>query len=236
MHNAWIWAVAGLGLTRIASAQEIPLNRYGLAVNGSAATYRTRAARDSTLRMVDLRTCVPHLKLQVYYATPHNFTHVKLYPRPAAFLRLPAATALREVALELAAKGLGLEVFDAYRPYQVTEKMWQVVPDDRYAADPRHGSGHNRGIAVDLTLYDLHTGKRLEMPTGFDDFTPRAHRDYTQLPQSVIDHRALLEKAMKKQGFVPLSTEWWHFSLGDASRYPLMDIPFDSLEARPPER
>lgn len=218
------------GLSEV-SAQQIPVNQYGLPVVNTPQAYQQLTAKDSNMVMVDLQRYIPGIAMNVYYATSHNFTHQVLYPQARIFMRLPAAKALKAVQQDLQVKGLGLLIFDAYRPYAITEKMWSVVPDDRYAADPKHGSGHNRGIAVDLTLIDLKNGKPLKMPTHFDDFTPKAHRDYTNLPDAVIVHRALLESFMVKHGFIPLATEWWHFSLPDSQHYPLMNISFKTLDS-----
>lgn len=213
------------------AAQQIPLNRYGLPVVNNLKTYLEIAAKDSNQVMVDLQQYIPGIAMKIFYATSHNFTHQVLYPEARIFLRLPAAAALKAAEDDLKKQGLGLLIFDAYRPYVITEKMWTVVPDDRYAADPKHGSGHNRGIAVDLTLVDLKTKQPLQMPTEFDNFTPKAHRDYTDLPTGVIARRQLLENIMVKYGFVPLSTEWWHFSLPEAQSYPLMNISFKALDS-----
>jgi D-alanyl-D-alanine dipeptidase len=123
-----------------------------------------------------------------------------------------------------------VKIFDAYRPYSITEKMWEKVKDDRYAADPSKGSGHNRGAAVDLTLIDLKTKKELPMGTGFDNFTDTAHSDFAQLPESILSNRNLLKSVMEKYGFKQLSTEWWHFYLPNSSTFELLDIRFADLK------
>lgn len=179
--------------------------------------------------MIDVVSYVPGIQTDFRYATPDNFTHKRLYTHPGAFLRLPAAMALREVQSDLNTKGLGLKIFDAYRPYNVTKEMWKIVPDARYAANPAKGSGHNRGIAVDLTLTNHFTGEELTMPTKYDDFTERAHHNYDHLPDSVIVNRNLLKSVMEKHGFIALDTEWWHYYLPGSSRYELMDFNFDQM-------
>ncbi len=129
------------------------------------------------------------------------------------------------------AKGIGLKFFDAYRPYSVTKKMWQVVPDARYAANPAKGSGHNRGAAVDVTLINLKTKEELTMPTGFDDFTEKAHHNYLNLPTQVIANRKLLKSTMEKYGFAALETEWWHYSIPNAaSKFELLDLSFNQIK------
>jgi len=199
-------------------------------VIGSIPAYTASIASDSDLLMVPVQNYVRPVSLQWYYATTHNFTHRVLYHQPVAYLRKKAALQLAAVNRELNAHGLGLKLFDAYRPYSVTKKMWKVVPDDRYAANPAKGSGHNRGIAVDLTIIDLRTGSELPMPTPFDDFTEKAHHDYQQLPAEVIRNRSLLRQTMEKFGFVALETEWWHYSLPDPKQYPLLDLSFRQMK------
>jgi zinc D-Ala-D-Ala dipeptidase len=212
-----------------ASAQAIPLNKYGLPVVSTPELHRQLCAADSNLILMNVQTYIPGIRSDIRYATSDNFTRQVLYPRSAVYLRLPAAKALKAIQGELGKKGLGLLIFDGYRPYSVTEKMWEIVPDDRYAADPRSGSGHNRGVAVDLTIVDLRTGKPLAMPTDFDDFTEKAHHDYVPADSAVAAHRRLLKSMMEQHGFVPLPTEWWHYVIRDAKRYPLTDLPFDKL-------
>jgi D-alanyl-D-alanine dipeptidase len=127
-------------------------------------------------------------------------------------------------------QNLNLKIFDAYQPYSVTEKMWEKVKDDRYAADASKGSGHNRGAAMDLTLIDLKTGKELPMGTGFDNFSDTAHHGFSGLPEEILQNRNLLKSIMEKYGFKQLSTEWWHFYLPNSSSFELLDIPFTDLE------
>jgi D-alanyl-D-alanine dipeptidase len=192
------------------------------------AIFITLFWQTDTNRLVDLSKFIPHLKLDIRYATPNNFTHQVLYPRAVAYLKLPAAKALKEVQSDLEKQGVGLMIYDGYRPFSVTEKMWAIVPDERYAANPAKGSGHNRGIAVDLTLYDLKTGKPLKMPTDFDDFTEKAHQDY-KTDSIAARHRKLLRDTMERHGFTNLTTEWWHFYLKDGNQYPLLNIPIEKL-------
>lgn len=211
----------------------VPVNRYGLAVINSYAAYRETVAADSNQQMVELQDYIKPLFTDWKYATTNNFTHTVLYINPIAYARLPVAKALQQVQQELTKKGLSLKFYDAYRPYAVTEKMWAVVPDDRYAANPAKGSGHNRGAAVDVSLVNLQTGRELAMPTPFDDFTEKAHHDYQQLPAEVLQNRALLKTVMEKHGFVALSTEWWHYSLPDAAkRFSLLNISFAQLREK----
>lgn len=212
------------------NAQTYKKNNYGLKIIDSLQLYNQRTEQDSTLKLVLLESFIPNLKTDFVYGTKENFTKQVLYQDPQAYLRLPAAKALHRAAVKLEKKGYGLWVFDAYRPYAVTVKMWSVVQDNRYAADPRHGSGHNKGICVDLTLYDLHTGLPVPMPTGFDNFTAKAHQGYKDLPVKARQNREILKKAMVDAGFNPLSTEWWHFSYPDPhGKFTLMDLSFAEL-------
>ncbi|MCF6403642.1 M15 family metallopeptidase [Chitinophaga filiformis] len=213
-----------------ASAQKIPPNKYGLPVVNTVGLYKELVSADSNQAFVNIMTYIPGIRKDIRYATADNFTHKVLYPYPAVYLRLPAAKALKAVQQELNKKGLGLLVFDGYRPYSVTEMMWEIVPDDRYAADPHVGSGHNRGVAVDLTIVDLRTGKPVLMPTGYDDFTVKAHHDYAEPDSTIAANRALLRSTMERYGFVPLPTEWWHYYLKEHKQYPLMNIAFKDIK------
>ncbi|HEV3252516.1 MAG TPA: M15 family metallopeptidase, partial [Puia sp.] len=163
----------------------------------------------------------------------NNFMHKKLYKGKISttFLRKPAYEALDSISRFLAKRGLVLVIYDAYRPYSVTEELWVNVKDDRYAANPSRGSGHNRGIAVDLTLAELKTHKLLAMPTGFDNFSDSAHQDFKGLSVRIIENRDLLKHAMEKYGFTQLTTEWWHFSWPDNMSFEVLDLDFDQLNA-----
>ena len=184
------------------------------------------------LRMVNLKENVPNINIKLIYATKENFTHVRMYPIKTnyTFIRKAAADKLSHVAIELSKMGLGIMVWDAYRPYRVTEKFWELIHDDRYVANPAKGSGHNRGIAIDMTLYDLKTGKELSMPTGFDDFTEAAHHGYMQLSEDKIRNRELLKNIMEKNGFKSFSTEWWHYYIPNPDEYPVMDLLLSDLK------
>ncbi len=202
------------------------LNPYGLTVLDRAG-YLQSAAADPGKELVDLAAI--GIPLDIRYATPNNFMKQTLYPVAKAYLRAPAAEALANVQRDLATRGLGLKVFDAYRPYRVTVAMWEPIKNPDYVADPAKGSRHNRGAAVDLTLIDLKTGAELPMPTPYDDFTPRAAHAFTDLPADVLQNRALLREVMVKHGFEPLPSEWWHYDFGGWERFELMDVPLDAL-------
>jgi zinc D-Ala-D-Ala dipeptidase len=212
------------------SGQSKTLNKYGLFVVKDSKTLKQEIKQDSNKQMFDLLRLIPGLVLDLKYATEDNFMYQKLYPPvTTTFLRKPAADSLKKVVEELKKENSGIKIFDAYRPYSVTEKMWDTVKDDRYAADPSKGSGHNRGTAVDLTLIDLNTKKELPMGTDFDNFSDTAHIDFAHLPADVLNNRNRLRKVMEKYGFIQLTTEWWHYYLPHSSSYELLDLSFADL-------
>jgi len=210
------------------------LNRFGdgkLRIISTIAAYTSSIKNDPDKKLVLLKDFVSPLFTNYEYSTANNFTHQVLYTNPDAYARVPVALALKKVQEDLATKGLGLKFFDAYRPYSVTKKMWKAVPDERYAANPAKGSGHNRGIAVDVTLVKIPSGQELAMPTVFDDFSEKAHQNYKNLPGDVIKNRELLKTTMEKFGFQALSTEWWHYSLANtATTYDVLDLSFNQLK------
>jgi len=191
----------------------------------SMAEYERLVAADPDERLVEI-TDIPR---DVRYATTDNFMHQKLYPVSKVFLRRPAAIALHDVERELAREGLGLKIFDGYRPYRVTVAMWKPIRNPDFVADPAKGSRHNRGAAVDLTLIDLRTGDPLPMPTGYDAFTTKARQDFNDLPADVIANRAKLRDVMTKHGFDPLPSEWWHFDFRGWEKFELLDLPLERL-------
>ncbi len=202
-----------------------------LKVINKPAYYKAAVKEDSLQRMVSVRQVAPGLVVDLPYASPINFTRTTLYPATKnAYLRLPAARALAVVQQALGTQGLGLKIWDAYRPYSVTKKMWALIGDERYVAHPAKGSGHNRGIAVDLTIIDLSTGSELDMGTPFDHFTEAAHHDYNGLTQPQQQARTLLKTIMEQHGFRALATEWWHYSWPGAERYGVMDLTHRQLE------
>ncbi|MFM7675611.1 MAG: M15 family metallopeptidase [Synechococcus sp.] len=161
--------------------------------------------------LVNLRRIEPRPLLELRYGAPYNFMEETLYAKPRAQLRCPVALALQQVQQDLAAEGLGLKVWDAYRPLAVQKRMWDKIHDERYVSNPAVNAGrHTRGTAVDVTLVDR-LGRELPMPTPFDDFTPAAHRDATGIPPEEAANARRLQEAMERRGFVGLPTEWWHF-------------------------
>lgn len=182
-------------------------------------------------KMVELKDRVPAVIYDLRYATKNNFMRRRMYSKKTihTFLRTPAAEALAKVQAELKNIGLGLKIFDAYRPYSVSKKFWKLVKDERYVANPARGSNHNRGTAVDLTIIQLDNGRDLSMGTDFDNFTDTAHHSFTKLPDEVLRNRLLLKKLMEKHGFVALETEWWHYTFKSSTAFEVLDIPFKKL-------
>jgi len=225
-----VFAVIFFPTSNILFAQDTILNKYGLWVIKESRTLNSTIMSDNNKQMVDIKKLIPNIILDLRYATTNNFMHRKLYPAvTTTYLRLPAAKALQRVETELNELGLGLKIFDAYRPYSVTEKMWEPIKDDRYVADPKKGSGHNRGIAVDLTLINLKTKEALPMGTGFDNFSDTAHQTFTALPEEILQNRNLLKNLMEKYGFKALETEWWHYSIPNTKDFELLDVSFKKM-------
>ncbi|MBI5856947.1 MAG: M15 family metallopeptidase [Sphingobacteriales bacterium] len=202
------------------------------AVTAKYRVYKKQVKKDSTKKLVELKTLIPDIVYDLRYATTNNFMQRLMYPENTSitFMRLPAAIALQKIQEELSQNGLGLKIFDVYRPYSVTVKFWELVHDKRYVANPAKGSGHNRGIAVDLTIINLKTGKELDMGTGFDNFSDTAHHTFTRLPEEVLQNRELLKSTMEKYGFKAFETEWWHYYLVDGGRFEILDIDFKKLK------
>jgi D-alanyl-D-alanine dipeptidase len=194
--------------------------------------YRLQARKSPGKEMRELKSIIPGIRYDLRYAGTNNFTHKMLYPRSTkvAFLRAPAAYALFNIQDELKNKGLGLKIFDAYRPYSTTVKFWELVRDERYVANPAKGSGHNRGIAVDLTLINLSNGKEIDMGTGFDNFSDTAHHAFKNLAKEILFNRQMLKNVMEKNGFKAYENEWWHYSWQDTTTYEVLDIPFRKLK------
>ena len=170
-------------------------------------------------------------RLDLRYATTSNFTGRILYSQVRAFLQGIAAKALMRVRNSAINEGFGLTIFDAYRPWRVTKQLWDATPPSQrdYVANPKRGSRHNRGCAIDLSLHALETGVLVEMPSTFDDFSVRAHRNFMAASQTAIANRARLERYMEAEGFIGMSNEWWHFDYRDWQDFPVLDLPFEDL-------
>jgi D-alanyl-D-alanine dipeptidase len=185
-------------------------------------------------KLVELITLDPSIKLDLRYATEDNFVGKKVYPEARAFLQKPAAKAVAKVHEKLRERGLGLVIFDGYRPWSITKLFWEVTPEDKrkFVANPAKGSKHNRGCAVDLSMFDLKTGKLVDMPSGYDEFSERASPDYKGGTAEQIANRELLRKLMEDAGFTVNPNEWWHFDYKDWEKYAIYDISFAEASNR----
>jgi D-alanyl-D-alanine dipeptidase len=181
--------------------------------------------------LVEVATLDPAIHLDIRYATTNNFLGTPVYTQPRAFLQRPAAMALIRALHAMQPLGYGLLIHDGYRPWSVTKIFWEATPPEGriFVADPAQGSRHNRGCAVDLTLYDLKTGMPIEMPGTYDEMSPRSFPNYPGGTSLQRWHRELLRHAMESEGFTVFETEWWHFDYKDWQEYPILNIPFEQL-------
>jgi D-alanyl-D-alanine dipeptidase len=183
--------------------------------------------------LVELAPLDPSIGLDIRYATTNDFLGTPVYSQARAFLQRPAAEALLRVLQKLKPLGYGLLIHDAYRPWYVTKIFWDATPPEGkiFVADPAQGSRHNRGCAVDLTLYDLASGKTIEMPGTYDEMSPRSYPDYPGGTSLQRWHRDLLRRAMESEGFTVYEAEWWHFDYKDWKEYPILNVPFEKLSS-----
>jgi zinc D-Ala-D-Ala dipeptidase len=214
-YDAWHTAYAGAA-PQSAAASEMPKEKGDFLEPDLAELVKL----DSTI------------KLDIRYATSNNFLGRPVYKEGRAFLQRPAAEALTRANRRLREKGYGLLVFDGYRPWSVTKLFWDSTPQDkkRFVADPSQGSRHNRGCAVDLTLYDTRSGHEIEMPSVYDEMTERAYPNYSGGTEEQRRMRETLREAMESEGFTVYEFEWWHFDYKDWKRYPILDIGFDQIK------
>ena len=200
-------------------------NPYGLDIVTDVSQYKELIETDPDQELIDLEKYIPGIVLDIRYATDNNFTGQKIYEAPMAFARKPVAEALFLIQEELGKSGLGLKIYDAYRPYSATLKFYEVYPDTTFVAAPWKGSVHNTGCAVDVSLVDLNTGLEIEMPTLFDDFSDKASHSCMDLPETAIHNRQLLKEIMTRFGFSIYEPEWWHYNFADKGDFGIMDIP-----------
>ncbi|MGI8555024.1 MAG: M15 family metallopeptidase [Pyrinomonadaceae bacterium] len=174
------------------------------------------------------------IKLDIRYARRDNFVGRPVYREARAFLQKPAAEAVVRVNQKLKKRDLGLVIFDGYRPWTITKLFWEVTPEDKrkFVANPEKGSKHNRGCAVDLSIYDLKTGAEIAMPSDFDEFTMRASPDYKGGTKTETENRNLLRRLMEAEGFTVNPNEWWHFDYKDWQEYPIFDIAFSEIKSK----
>lgn len=202
------------------STQPVPEQTSAPTVMEEEPTMETQSLlltepRDTDLvRVLDY---IPDIEQELIYATANNFTGSVIYDFQDVYLRYGSVKKLAAVQDELRSMGLGLKIWDGFRPVSAQFKLWEICPDDTYVANPNVGySNHSRGFAIDLTLID-ENGNELEMPTGFDDFSGKADRNYADVSEVARDHSLLLERIMEKHGFLGYSGEWWHYN--DSTRY-----------------
>jgi zinc D-Ala-D-Ala dipeptidase len=198
----------------------------------SSAFSQSAAPKESKKReahLIELITLDKSIKLDIRYATENNFVGRAVYPEGRAFLQKPAAEAVVRVHKKLKEKGLGIVIFDGYRPWTITKLFWDVVPEDKrkFVANPEKGSKHNRGCAVDLSIFDLKTGQLIDMPSGFDEFTERASPNYKGGTERQTANRELLRKLMEAERFTVNPNEWWHFDYENWQDYAIYDISFE---------
>ncbi len=182
--------------------------------------------------LTDISTVNKNIKLDLRYATKNNFTKNVLYSAAKCYVLKIVAQKLDAIAQELAPLGIGIKIYDGFRPFDAQCKMWELVPDERYVSPPSNGGRHTRGTTVDLTLIRLSDGSELEMPTGFDDFTKNASSNYVGEGVSLdaVKNRLLLKLLMEKHGFVQLRTEWWHFDLVEWKSYEPIKATLEEIE------
>ena len=181
--------------------------------------------------LVELVALDPSIKLDIRYATAQNLAGRAVYDEARAFLQRPAAEAAVRAHRALRSHGYGLLIFDGYRPWRVTKLFWDVTPAEKreFVADPAKGSKHNRGCAVDLSMYDLGTGREVEMPSAYDEMTPRAYPDYAGGSEGARQRRDLLRRVMEAEGFTVEPNEWWHFNYKDWGEYGILDVAFNAI-------
>lgn len=205
--------------------------KYGLTPVTHAA-YLEQVKQNPNSELINLEKYIPGIVTDIRYATTNNFTKEKIYNMPRAYARKPVAEALKKAQEEFNKQGVGIKIFDAYRPYGATVKFYEVYRDTNFVASPYRGSRHNRGCAIDMTLIDLKTGKELKMPTGYDAFVKEARPTYPVTDPEVKKNRALIINVMSKYGFNVNASEWWHFDFQGYRAYSVLDISFEELEMK----
>lgn len=201
---------------------------------GLSQTGPPRESDKREAHLIELIKLDPTIKLDIRYATAENFVGRQVYPEARAFLQKPAAKAVVRVHRKLKKQGLGLVIFDGYRPWAITKLFWEVTPEDKrkFVANPERGSKHNRGCAVDLSIFDLKTGALLPMPSAYDEFTERASPNYTGGTEEENRNRELLRQLMEDVGFTVNPNEWWHFDYKNWEDYAIYDISFAEAAAK----
>lgn len=183
-------------------------------------------------QLVDITTLIAGITIDCVYATTRNFTGKQIYRKPICYLLKPIAERLLLVQNELEKRGLGLLVWDAYRPLPAQQRLWDAVPADKkkFVANPKMGGKHTRGTTIDLTIVRLADGTLLDMGTGHDDFTQKAYYACPTISDDAKKNRKLLRDLMAKYGFEPVEHEWWHFDYKGWQEYPVLTVEFDCID------
>ena len=223
MKTVFIFFIGALATLPVAAQYQ-----YGLQPT-SYKPYLESVKLDPQKELIDLAEFIPGLVLDIRYATTNNFTGERIYDLAKAYARKPVAESLKKIQEELKALGLGIKIFDAYRPYRATVKFYEVYRDTTYVASPYRGSRHNRGCALDLTLIDGASGEELKMPTGYDSFTRQAWPTSPVPDPEARKNRALLIQVMERHGFKVTASEWWHFDFRGWKNFEVLDIDFRQL-------
>ena len=209
----------------------------GAILSGFPYAQQAPPKQEGSFRQPDLVEIIgldPTIRLDIRYATKNNFLGRAVYKQARAFLQRPAAEALQRVNAALKPKGYGLVVFDGYRPWAVTKVFWDSTPEAlrEFVADPSKGSRHNRGCAVDLTMFDLKTGQQVRMPSEYDEMTERSHINYQCATPEARHLRDMLRAAMEAEGFAVYEPEWWHYDYKDWREYPILNISFKEIKKK----
>ncbi len=233
MKMKTILVIAFWAITITLSAQTKNKYGYPLSVVSDIWVYLKQVESDSNMALVEIKSRIPNIVLDIRYATENNFLNKVFYKEAKAFARLPVVKALEKVQAELNTKGIGLKIYDGYRPYAITVQFYESSPDSTYVASPWSGSKHNRGCAVDMTLVDLKTGNELAMPTPYDSGIKESWAEAPVKDKKALKNRELMKAVMAKNGFTVEPSEWWHYNFNGWGDYPLMDMPFDILSKAP---
>lgn len=213
------------------STTAVSQNKYGLKAT-TFTDYKQTLVGSPEKELINLDKFIPGIKLDIRYATTNNFTHEKIYNLARSYARKPVAEALKKAQAEFNKLGVGIKIFDAYRPYKATVKFYEVYRDTTYVASPYRGSRHNRGCAIDMTIVDLKTGEELKMPTEFDSFKKEAWPTTPVKDPLIKKNRDLIISVMERNGFKVNASEWWHFDFVGWKKYEVLDIDYEELEPK----
>jgi zinc D-Ala-D-Ala dipeptidase len=191
--------------------------------------YKKTIAKNNDNELIEIKKEIANIALDITYATANNLAKKPVYTMAIAFARRPVVASLKKIQHELNKQGLGLKIFDGYRPYAVTCLFYAALRDTTFVAAPWRGSKHNRGCALDITVIDLKTGKELDMPSAYDEATERSYQSYDKCTPLQAKNRALLREVMTANGFQIYAYEWWHFDFIGWQNYEIMDIDFEVL-------